>query len=106
MTTACVFGGPSPCRHILTPYEALYSEAWGEQQREIRHERAAAAFVAELVALGGERLTRSTPTASLGGVVFETLHDDKVRLRDGFVSRDVARRIAEILVAKQQNDTA
>lgn len=92
-------------RHILTPYEALYSEAWGEQQRELRHERGASAFADELVALGGEVLTRDTPTVKLGGVVFQTTGDDQIRLRDGFVSREQARRIAEILGTKQQNVT-
>lgn len=92
-------------RHILTRYEALYSEAWGEQQREIRHERETEAFADELVALGGERLTRERPTVHLGRVVFEATGGNDVRLRDAYVSRDVARRIAEILGAKQQNDT-
>lgn len=84
-------------RHILTPYEALYSEAWGEQQRELRHDRETNAFADELVALGGERLERERPTVCLGRVTFEATGDADVRLRDAYVSREVARKIATIL---------
>lgn len=84
-------------RHILTPYEALYSEAWGEQQRELRHDRETNAFADELVALGGERLERERPTVCLERVTFEATGGNDVRLRDAYVSRDVALQLAKFL---------
>lgn len=62
-------------RHTLTPYEALYSEAWGEHHRDLRHERETESFADDLVALGGERLTRERPTVSLWRIVLEATGD-------------------------------